>query len=417
MLAAFFRPKIKSQSKNQAKFAEELAIEPPLLSNYLNGKRPVPFDVLAKMAELTGVPLHFAVLANSAARLQQEYLTAVDQKKDEVAAAANKLLALLEDAPIHRGHFTLENFPDIAPGGWKVIMGDRREQPVQGLGDIGVLSSSCSDVMFLPALRLPPETVILSDKIFRLVPADEDLRHILRCNILSIGSPAVCLATRKILYKCGATFLFNIGQKDYEDDEKLINAIPPGELHDSEALEKYIQRPDVHGGIAGLLAKFREGGFVDPVNYAGIRGNNPGYNTDYGIIALARNPWSKDHLVCICAGTHAPGTAGAVQMLGQPREFEHRPWGGIVKVQIAEQARWESRFGHLRPKWETQEYDSNSYIKSLSKLHALIKSQEAILQQDSVAEKPMLKLISEIQSFVESDLLRRETSRAMGPAS
>ncbi|MFP5286690.1 MAG: hypothetical protein ACLGI9_13190, partial [Thermoanaerobaculia bacterium] len=65
-------------------------------------------------------------------------------------------------------------------------------------GDLLAYSASTLDLLYLPKLQLPPNTLILSDKIF-VIERPEIIRQLCReVNILTIGSPAVNLFSRRI---------------------------------------------------------------------------------------------------------------------------------------------------------------------------------------------------------------------------
>ena len=201
------------------------------------------------------------------------------------------------------------------------------------------------------------------------------LKELLKTNLLVVGSPAVSLATRTILHNVGATFMFNINNEAYDRERHIYERI--GEHPSREQLKHLVSDYSVQDDLRDLLATFRKNGFCDPVNYSGIRGRAINQYEDYGIVALAQNPWSKKHIVCICAGVHGGGTAGAIELLASPSKFKNQPWGGVFKVSLSDQIPWENRFENLSPRFETKEYSPEEYLISLDNL---------IMRLDSVAK-------------------------------
>ena len=200
--------------------------------------------------------------------------------------------------------------------------------------------------------------------------SEEKLKSKLRTNLLIVGSPAVSLASREVLRRTGGTFLFNFGEGSYTHEKNVFDSkdLPEGQWLDESVLNQFFEREETKNDIDELFAELRKTGFVDPVDFKSIRGRAIPRDKDYGVIALAPNPWSPDHLACLCAGVHGGGTAGALQMLSSPKEFASRPWGGVFVVNLPDQAPWEDRFGYLSPRWETHEYDPPRYQRELAEM-------------------------------------------------
>lgn len=89
-------------------------------------------------------------------------------------------------------------------------------------------------------------------------------------------------------------------------------------------------------------------------------------------------------------------------MLAQRTKFEKHPWGGVIKVQVSDQARWEERFNHLNPKWETHDYDTESYLRQLSDLRQSIALPEGRFMKHQV--KISTEMFSSIESFAANRL-------------
>jgi hypothetical protein len=74
----------------------------------------------------------------------------------------------------------------------------------------------------------------------------------------------------------------------------------------------------------------------------------------------------------MAAGLHGPATAAAIKLLARPNAFLQRPLGGVFRVQVSDQAPWETRYQRLDPKWETHEYSISEYeqaTKEFMKTH------------------------------------------------
>lgn len=133
-------------------------------------------------------------------------------------------------------------------------------------------------------------------------------------------------------------------------------------LHCSSRKTRTTKRP--------AAGKIKESGKSPTALNAGHRlaadGRAQGRGNDYGIVALAPNPWSEEHIVVIAAGVHGPGSAGALKMLASPEQFAQRPWGGVVQVTTPPLAPWQHLFErHLHPRFETHEYDPAKYLQDL----------------------------------------------------
>lgn len=378
-LRKFAQDALKKHFGKQASLASALGIQEPVLSDYLNSKRSVAEDFAVKLCEKLGTPLDETILACEAARCEYHAEEALANGDADTArryeTARDSLIRTLDgarrDAVNPLGNVTprpftsLQDFPNLKEGPWCVITGDRREYPPASRADLAALSVSSSDLMFLLALKLPPTTLVRSDKIFRILP-ESQIKELMACNILAIGSPAVSFATREILRRTGATHLFNISHDEYQKERHLSDSIAEADRLDPEMLAKFANQPDVAEAVSQFLPDFRKAGFVDPIDFRGIRGRSQDLRHDYGVVALAPNPWSEAHLVVIAAGVHGPGTAGALQMLIEPEKLINHPWGGVVLVNTPALAPWERLFErHLHPRFETHSYDPKKYISDL----------------------------------------------------
>jgi transcriptional regulator with XRE-family HTH domain len=392
-LATTVRPALEKWDQPQGRLAKLCGVDPGELSRFLKGERRLKPFAAANLAQALGLNVAESILRCEIDRATEEHAAADEDAGNAAGKAAEKAaerrrgwqaaLDVFQDALNHtlksqaqpkkppvapvRDYISLEDFPNLVPGPWTVILGDRRERPVQGLGDVIGLSASSSDFMFIPQLGLPPETTVVQSDKSVLVATDRSLRELMKTNLLIIGSPAVSLAARKVLREVGATFLFNIGDDAYTREQNLYEKVAPPP--DRVVQEKSLSRRDIRGERDELLATFRQNGFVDPVDCRSIRGRAIPQHKDYGMVALARNPWSEQHIACICAGVHGGGTAAAVQLLASPqRSFKERPWGGVFWVNMPELVPWEKRFDNLIPKWETHAYKPKKYLNSIAEL-------------------------------------------------
>jgi hypothetical protein len=189
------------------------------------------------------------------------------------------------------------------------------------------------------------------------------------------------LASRFLLGNTLPTFTFNIERGIYNVPEVMEARVPESDRYDPDGLLRFYSKnqSDIHRAVKD----FRKGGFIDPVDYRGPRGDHFPKNVDYGIVALAENPWAPagaGHVACVCAGVSGPGTAGAVEMLAirdsireeslrrEIQGFVAHPWGGVLKVSVPQAVSWERRFWCLHPKWDTIDYDPARYLADLSRL-------------------------------------------------
>jgi hypothetical protein len=408
------RAALADQGKTQEWLAKQLGITGPALSGFLNDRKAFDPDLPVHISELLGLALPQLLLAAGASLCHVRSREGLQKLKDRAKTGAKdpstreyedgirrfgqaektyrSLLENLSPAASAtpqrptRTYLSLEDFPALHDGNWCILIGDRRERPPQGLGDLLVLSMGAPDVMFLPSLRLAPNTIVRSDKTI-LVASEENLPRLLNANLLVIGSPAVSLVTRQILRRCGATFLFNIGSHTFQEEQSLRDRAA---MHDyKEGLTDFLKDKEVQEKTDDILATYRKNGFVDPIDFKEpdpIRGRAIDDEEDYGVIALSENPWSERHVTCICAGVHGAGTAGALQMLADPSNFSKHPWGGVFKVSTSNQVPWERRFGRLNPRWETHDYEPEKYIKSIRKLASRIEAYTGRGSHDAAAK-------------------------------
>lgn len=230
------------------------------------------------------------------------------------------------------------------------LTGDRREKYPESIADLIVLSSSTSDLTWISSVGLPPKTLIRSDKI--TVVGDPDyLRETLGSSTLFVvGSPGTNLVARMV--NSSVPFPFNIPAEVYEDEEKIRDELEKIGPYQDELLQYKEKHED---RLNALMNEFRGNGFFDPIRME-VRGTHSGASRDYGVVTVGLNPFSNKHLAVIVAGTHLPGTMGAMKLLSNPENFRQRPLGGIIRVYIPGSLPWPRRVVESRPYWDTPSY-------------------------------------------------------------
>ena len=254
-----------------------------------------------------------------------------------------------------------------------VLVGDRRESPPHTSADVLALSASTGDLSFYGLLGLRAR--IRSDKIVKFASEDKLMRELCH-DIVVIGSPAANLAAR--IVNRGACFRFaqspmlrQIEAKFEKELEpiafnrlKLKEYLDPKGSTESERRAKETRVKD----LRHMLQEFARAGFVDPVDYNGLRGFTRRPSNDYGVVTLCRNPWSPDHVAILAAGIGGPGTAAALKLLARPGAFAERPLGGVFEVAISQEAAWEDRYDLLDIEWDSHPYELEQFRNDLRRL-------------------------------------------------
>jgi hypothetical protein len=96
-------------------------------------------------------------------------------------------------------------------------------------------------------------------------------------------------------------------------------------------------------------------------------------NRDFGLITLARNPFaeSDEYIAILVAGFHMMATAHALSMLGDPKNFQRHPVGGVISVNMNQQDNFATRFDKSSVEWDSEDgsnYTVESLRESLSEL-------------------------------------------------
>lgn len=283
---------------------------------------------------------------------------------------------------------TLVNFP-AAFQPIVVVTGDRREAAPQSKADLLAYSFSVTDVSYIQYLNLG-QVEIYSDKYFVLYDRETLKRKFGGKNLLVIGSPAVNLLARII--NDDMLFRFNIAETTkakLEAQLKILDKIKLDQrglaiyqqlLTGTSSLEEALIRMEHLAtekqelerkyrwlfeqfkaielkSYKALLHEFDRPGLWDPIEGT-IHGASPKGNRDYGLVSIAKHPYAEnDSFVAVCAaGVHGIATAQCVKLLANSRNFENRPYGGIVEIQMNQFGDWMDRFLDASVAWETKEY-------------------------------------------------------------
>jgi hypothetical protein len=258
-----------------------------------------------------------------------------------------------------------------------VFVGDRREMPPKSPADLLAASASMGDLYYLPKLQLPSDTEIRSDKT-AIIASEDSLRSIAKGkNLLVIGSPAANLVAREV--NSSAYFSFHATSEALAQAQELQAILEPHRYYEDE-LERYAGLNCVTESERNwsrrrkhMIFGFARSGILDPIDYEGLRGRETPASLDYGVVSLCPHPWSEGNVAIMAGGLHGPATAAAIKMLARPDAFHHRPLGGVFRVQVSDQAPWETRYQRLEPKWETHEYSISEYeqaVKEFMSRHA-----------------------------------------------
>lgn len=334
-----------------------------------------------------------------------------DQTRLEIQAAMDQAAGALGRPFFNRRPKkirTLSDFPHAFQP-LTIICGDRREDPPRTRGDVFAYSVSIVDLTYLLELGLRGDSAtIKSDKLFAWMDDERLEREFGNTNLLVVGSPSVNLAARRI--NTQAVFQFAFDQEIKAWERQLRNT---KELNDRQYLRKFWQiarnsewaRDPEALGLDSLIAgdeedslasrerakkvarmakellkgnkaaywmnRFRKPGFLDPVDGV-VHGLYTREDNDFGLISLARNPFSKNKdFVCIfVAGIHGPGTAHALRLLGGQEHFENHPFGGVIEVELdLFNKDVPNRFENVHWEWQTAKYTPASLSSAVD--HAM----------------------------------------------
>ncbi len=285
----------------------------------------------------------------------------------------------------------LTNFPEAFEP-LTIICGDRREPQPRTRGDIFAYSVSIADLTFLLRLGLQDKaTTIRSDKLFVCMDEEYLRREFGKTNLLVIGSTAVNFAARAI--NNYSIFRFNLGpEMNYWQKQlrelKVLNDpyilqvfwqmaqdpdnISPGLFEDKnlssdqvKELTDMVKRLPQGEKVKYLMNEFRKPGYVDPADGV-VHAQFTRQDNDFGVISLARNPFSDstDYVCIMVGGIHGPGTAHALRALAEDN-FKDHPYGGVIEVELDPFKAWPDRFEQAHWKWQTHKYTKVKLLANL----------------------------------------------------
>jgi hypothetical protein len=359
--------------------SDYLNVSATLLSQWTTGNEPISDHLLAKLVELTvdgSQQMKEAELLRLLLLLTKERVTkASDDAKASrwtssssalMQGAANLGIELVTAASRVTAKVSGRTLRDF-PGSFYplvVVSGDKREDSASRitLGDFGAVSASHAEFRWLNALGLRPDVELYSDKVFVVEDVDELRERFGKKHLLVVGSPGSNHLARRILLdpplkewsRAASLFRFNVPQHALREIERLLEP-----LRGLKAIQLAGNRADesTERAMRNWLRYLFTGGILDPTHENfWIRGLEVPQNRDYGLISLARNPFShpNDPYLCIMvAGFHLFGTAHALRMLAKPAQsFADHPLGGVIKVSIDSGLAFAKRFDESTAEWE-----------------------------------------------------------------
>ncbi|NQT17245.1 MAG: helix-turn-helix transcriptional regulator [Planctomycetes bacterium] len=264
------------------------------------------------------------------------------------------------------------------PASWyplSVITGDKRETSESriGVGDFGTVSASPAEIRWLLKLGLEREVECFTDKVFVLEDVRQLKARFAETNLLVIGSPASNHLARRLLlsdprpgWRRGVpVFRFNFEQRNMGEIEGILDRLSG--LHVMQLLGEKGDL-ETERRVKFWLHQLFGGGIIDPT-YRGLwKRASALYNLDFGLISLARNPFSdpeKPYVCILAAGFHLFGTAHALRMLSEPEtQFESHPLGGVIRVDYDPGADFAERFDSSVAKWDTESDYTIDDVKS-----------------------------------------------------
>jgi hypothetical protein len=201
-----------------------------------------------------------------------------------------------------------------------IIPGDCRENNPSLPQDLLADTASLSDLAWIPRMRLPKDTILITDK-FALLP---DMKEVLKNkNLLIIGSPGVNWVSRHIWRNGPFYFVVNIdAMEDVLRREREIEEMNPVALS--------IYKINNASAFPKLLGNLKGDSLHDPAS--GNNAQTVGNQEMYGVISLCKHPFSDDHYAILIGGPRLLGTMAAEKLLADPKAMAQRPFGGVVKA-------------------------------------------------------------------------------------
>jgi hypothetical protein len=360
---------IKAVERKQFEVADACGVDPGDLSHYIRGDRlPTPSSLVAMVDHINCL----ASRAGVALRLDLKELLLVragfEAAEPEALASFRDILSMYREGrgPLSlspRGPRTLATFPE-AFALRTLLTGDRREWPPQTSADVLAGSASTAGDLFY-FHTLPGRCAILTDKVVKLVRRDR-LDQLLDHDFIVLGSPLSNLAAQEVNRE--ASFRFAVPADALELARRLeadlaeIRCAP-------HKLKAYLDRSTPEGAQRGIDRENMLNGFAS-VDYSDPIGptHRKNQRLQYGVVSLARHPWSDRHVAVLAAGDRGEATAAALKLLATKGAFAQRPLGGVFKVTVPSGVTWEERYPNLEPEWHTDQYTLDKYFAALDKL-------------------------------------------------
>lgn len=343
-------------------------------------------------------------------------------RKETLQATIKKTIAQLNQPTIREKTSlrpTLENFPHAFKQQLTGILGDRREPSPKSRGDIFAYSVAITDVTFLLALGLAPETPIRSDKLWVLMDDKYLHQEFGQTHLLIIGSPAVNFAARRV--NNTSVFRFDLApevkhwwqiqQASDEESRKKADFKKLDDLWSLQVFWQMAQEPEkidlaafLNKGVPEkqvevlaelvkqsigmeparyLVNKFKKPGLGDPADRK-IHAQHTGQYNDFAVISLAPNPFNPDYVCIMVGGIHGPGTAHAVKALSSGDNFRDHPFGGIMEIELDPFKDWPTRFQEAHWKWQTEDYTLTKLLTNLQEALGLPENTVANLSHEEV---------------------------------
>ena len=326
----------KRCSLSQDDLAKKLNVPRGEISAWENNKGAPAPDRATQAAEILGEDtrefLLLAILqdANSTNALRPELERAVADLR-ALMTPATRLNSIGTST-----HLTLCDFPQGFHEPFKIVVGDKRENPPKSVGDLAAFSASTVDDRWLPMLGLPKNgTEKIFDKIFAMAPDEVLKKKFGKATIISIASPASNLFSR--FYN--ENFLFRFSpipqiKKEWNQMRNLLEGFnktdcPPSELErfsfEHAARFKHLMRQSKRPAFIDYNYEFLEVGFIGADNL------------DFAVVSIGLNPFSEPEnprFAILVAGAQHPGTALALRQLADQTLFKNHPFGGVLEVDV-----------------------------------------------------------------------------------
>jgi len=376
---------LEDHNLTQSAVAASLSVSASTVNGWMKGTAPCAEIHLTRLVieliDALDLDAKHALLAELFQLRERARVTTEDENKwlpelrGHALAAIEKLRP--DRAPLRQGHAFRDRSLLVFPDAFyplTIISGDKREDSESRINrsDFGAVSASPAEARWIMKLGLREDTEFFTDKIFVLESAEELRQRFSGRNLLVIGSPASNHLARRIHLvdpipgwrKAVPVFRFNVRQDSLQEIETLLKTLEP-----YNAKQLVGQQGDQETGrrVKHWLKWFFTGGIIDPSYDLFLRGFALPLLADFGLISLARNPFSAndDVLAVLVSGFHMFGTAHAIRMLSDRTEFESHPYGGVLRVAIHGDG-FGKRFDRSEATWDTDsDYTRETLISGL----------------------------------------------------